>query len=406
MSASFAALQVRNYRRFYVGQTISVSGTWMQTVAEAWLVLQLTHSGFALGVAAALQFLPMLLFGAWGGVLADRLAKHRVLQVTQVLAAAPALLLWGLAATGTVELWMLFVLMALRGTVLAVDNPTRQSFIPEMVGPERVVNAVALNSVLVQTARIAGPAAAALVIATLGVSTCFLLNAASFGAMLVALRGMDPALLHPTRPAARARGQVREAVRVVRADVALWLPLLQMALVGTLAFNFTTTLPLLAADDFDGGAATYALLTSVMGAGAVAGALVTGARGRTSPLLVAASSALFGLGMALVAAAPSLGTALAALVLVGAASVTFTSSVNAALQLAAPPAVRGRVMALYAVVFLGSTPIGAPLIGLVDEAFGARTGLGVGAVAALVAGLASLARLRRERLAPARALVA
>ncbi len=395
MSASFAALHLRNYRRFFVGQVISVSGTWMQTVAEAWLVLELTHSGFALGVAAALQFLPMLLFGAWGGVLADRLRKHRVLQVTQALAAVPALVLWVLVATGAVELWMLLALIVVRGLVLAVDNPTRQSFISEMVGPDRVVNAVALNSVLVQTARIAGPAAAAVVIATLGVASCFLVNACSFAAMLLALRGMDVGALLPAPPARRAAGQVREALDVVRGDAALWLPLAQMALVGTLAFNFTTVLPLLAAEDFHGSASTYALLTAVMGAGAVAGALVTGARGRTSPHLVAASSALFGVGLALVAAAPSLGAALAALLVVGAASVTFTSSINAALQLAAPPEVRGRVMALYAVVFLGSTPFGAPLLGLVDEAFGARAGLAVGAAAALGAGVASLARLRR-----------
>lgn len=402
MRTSFAALRSKNYRRFFVGQVISVSGTWMQTVAEAWLVLQLTGSGLALGIAAGLQALPMLLFGAWGGLLADRLPKRRVLQTTQALAALPPLLLWGLTATGHVELWMLFALILARGCVLAVDNPTRQSFIPEMVGPERVVNAVALNSVLVQTARIAGPAAAAAAIATVGVASCFALNALSYGAMLLALRGMDATALHPAPPARRGAGQIREALRVVRGDVALWLPLTQMALVGTIAFNFTTVLPLLAKEDFGGTASTYALLTGVMGAGAIAGALVAGARGRTSPLIVASSSSLFGAAMALVAVAPSLGTALAALVLVGAASVTFTSSTNAALQLAAPPEVRGRVMALYAVVFLGSTPIGAPLIGLVDDAFGARTGLAVGAAAALAAGLASLASLRRE--APVHAL--
>lgn len=402
MRTSFAALRIPNFRRFFVGQVVSVSGSWMQNVAEAWLVLQLTGSGLALGVAAALQALPMLLFGAWGGLLADRLPKRRVLQTTQALAALPPLLLWGLTATGTVQLWALFALILARGCVLAIDNPTRQSFISEMVGSERIVNAVALNSVLVQTARIAGPAAAAVVIATLGVASCFALNALSYGAMLLALRGMDAAALHPAPPARRGAGQIREALSVVRGDVALWLPLAQMALVGTLAFNFTTVLPLLAKEDFGGTASTYALLTGVMGAGAIVGALVAGARGRTSPQIVASSSVLFGAAMALVAVAPGLGTALAALVLVGAASVTFTSSTNAALQLAAPPAVRGRVMALYAVVFLGSTPIGAPLVGLVDDAFGARSGLAVGAVAALVAGGLSLARLRRD--APLRAL--
>ncbi|MCW3038687.1 MAG: major facilitator superfamily 1, partial [Solirubrobacterales bacterium] len=372
---SVASLQIPNFRRFFTGQVVSVSGSWMQTVAEAWLVLSLTSSGVALGVSTALQFLPMLLLGAWGGVLADRFAKRRLLVVTQTLMILPALALFALTVSGVVTLWMVYALVLVRGLVTAIDNPTRQSFISEMVGPASVVNAVSLNSVLVQTARIAGPAAAAAVIATSGVATCFLLNALSFGAMILALARMDADKLHDAPAASRAPGQIREAIGVVRADRALWIPLAVMGVVSMLAYNFQTVLPLLAKYTFDGSAGTYALLMGTMGAGAIVGALVNGARGQTSPELISISAVVFGGALGLAAIAPTLDLVLAALVVVGAGSVTFTSAVNAQLQLAAPPALRGRVMALYGVVFLGSTPIGAPLIGLVDEAFGARTGL-------------------------------
>lgn len=388
---SVASLHIPNFRRFFTGQVISVSGSWMQTVAEAWLVLSLTSSGVALGIATALQFLPILLLGAWGGVLADRFSKRRVLLVTQTLMIIPALLLFAVTAAGVVTLAMVYAAIFARGLVTAVDNPTRQSFISEMVGADAVVNAVSLNSVLVQTARIAGPAAAAAVIATSGVAACFLLNALSFGAMILALARMDAARLHHPAKGVRAPGQIREALTVVRADKALWVPLALMGVVSMLAYNFQTVLPLLAKYTFHADASTYALLMGTMGAGAIAGALVNGARGQTSPALIGTSAVVFGVALGAAAAAPTLDLVLAALVVVGAASVTFTSAVNAQLQLAAPPALRGRVMALYGVVFLGSTPIGAPLIGVVCQHAGARAGLAVGAVAAAVAGLAALA---------------
>lgn len=388
---SVASLQVPNFRRFFCGQVISVSGNWMQIVAEAWLILSLTSSGIALGVSTALQFLPILLLGAWGGLLADRFSKRRLLMVTQTLMILPALTLFVLAATGAATLWMVYALVLARGLVTAVDNPTRQSFISEMVGPGNVVNAVSLNSILVQTARITGPAAAALVIATSGVAACFALNAVTFAAMIVALTRMDPAALHAGPPAARARGQIREALEVVRADRALWVPLATMGVVSALAYNFQTVLPLLARYTFAGSAGTYALLLGAMGVGAIAAALAGGARGRTSPQLISGAAIAFGTGLALAAAAPTLDLALAALTLVGAASVTFTNAVNSHLQLSAPPALRGRVMALFGVVFLGSTPLGAPLLGVVCEVAGARAGLAVGAVGAITAGLAALA---------------
>jgi MFS family permease len=393
---SLASLQVPNYRRWFIGMVISTTGTWMQTIAEGWLVLRLTGSGFALGTAAALQFAPMLLAGAWGGLLADRVSKRRLLVVTQTLMAIPALLLWGLTVSGAVTLWMVYALILVRGTVLAVDNPARQAFVPELVGTDRLVNAVSLNSVLVQTARVAGPGLAAVVIATVGVATCFGVNALSFGAMLVVLARLDRSALREAPVAARARGQLREAASVVWRTPELRTPLALMALVGTLAFNFATVFPLLAKFTFHGGASTYALLMSVMGAGAVLGALVNGARGRVSPAIVAGSAFAFGAALGAVALAPSLGFALVALPLVGAASVTFTAAVNTSLQLAVEPHLRGRVMAIYAVVFLGSTPIGGPLVGWLSQSAGPRAGLGVGAAAAVLAGLVGAVALRRS----------
>ena len=400
LRASLSSLAVANFRRYFAGQTISLAGTWMQTVAETWLVLRLTGSGVALGISTALQFAPVLVAGAWGGLLADRIDKRRLLTITQTLMALPALTLWVLTAFGHVELWQVFALIFARGAVNAVDNPARQSFVMEMVGRDRVVNAVSVNSVLVQTARIAGPALAALVIATVGVATCFLLNALSFGAMLTALRRMDPGQLHRGPVSPRGRGQLREALRVVATTPALRTPLLLMAVVGTLSFNFTVVLPLLARFTLHGDASTYALLTSVMGAGAIVGALRNGARARVSPAVLGGAAMSFGAGLAAAAIAPSLVTVLIALLVVGASSVTFAASVNASLQLAAAPELRGRVMALYAVVFLGSTPIGGPLVGWLSEAEGPRAGLAVGALAALGAGLWVAARGAR-RPAPA-----
>lgn len=399
---SLSSLTVPNYRRFFAGQVVSISGTWMQTVAEMWLLVHLTGSGVGVGVAAGLQFLPMLLLGAYGGVLADRYDKRRLLLLTQALMALPALALAVLTWTGAVTVWLVYALILVRGTVLAVDNPARQAFVTEMVGPERVVNAVSLNSVIVHTARIIGPAAAGVVLATAGTATCFAVNALSFGAMLVALAGMDVARLRPEDRAPRERGQVRAAVRTVAGRPELRIPLLMMALVGTLSFNFQVLLPLLAKFTWHGTAGTYALLTTAMGVGSVLGALVTGARGVTGPALLAGSAAGFGVAQLLAAAAPTLGWQVLVLVPLGAVSVTFAAGVSSSLQLDAGPALRGRVMALYSVVFLGSTPIGAPLIGWLGELGGPRLGLVVGGVAALVAAAwARVAYARAGRGAPA-----
>jgi MFS family permease len=400
---TFASLDVPNYRRYFGGQVVSLTGNWMQTVAEMWLVVQLTGNGVSVGLTAALQFLPIMVFGAWGGLLADRMAKRRLLMVTQSLMALPALTLWALTMNGSVEIWMVYALVFARGAVNAVDNPARQSFVIEMVGHDRVVNAVALNSVIVHSARILGPAAAGGVIALLGVGTCFLINALSFGAMLAALRAMDPARLHTPEAATRAAGQLRSALKHVADTPGLLIPLAMMALVGTLSFNFQVLLPLLARFTWHGTASLYTALAVAMGVGSVAGALLAGARGRVGPRLLVGAAAGFGAAELLVAIAPTIPLQLAALVPLGAVSVTFAAGINSAMQLAVEPAMRGRVMALYSVVFLGSTPIGAPLVGWIAEVAGPRAGLLLGAAAAFVAAAgARVAFARAVTPAPAR----
>jgi MFS family permease len=393
---STLSLEIPNYRRWFAGQIVSISGNWMQTVAEMWLVVHLTGSGVAVGVTAALQFVPILLVGALGGVLADRCDKRRLLMLTQALMAVPALTLFALTATGATQLWMVYALVFVRGIVLAVDNPLRQSFVMEVVGTDRVVNAVSLNSVIVHTGRILGPAIAGAVIALAGLSLCFALNAASFGAMLIAVAGMDRDALLPSPRAGRARGQVREAVREVASRPALFGPLAMMAVIGTLSFNFQVLLPLFAKFTWHGTASTYALLTTAMGIGSVCGALAAGARNRVTPRLLAGSALLLGAAELAAAAAPTLLAQALVLAPLGAASVTFAAGVNSSLQLAADGPSRGRVMSLYSVVFLGSTPIGAPLVGWLAQEYGPRAGLVLGALAALGTGGAAAWWLRER----------
>jgi MFS family permease len=405
---SISSLSVPNYRRYFVGQVISVSGNWMQLVAQMWLIVKLTGSGVAVGLTAGLQFAPILLLGAWGGLIADRFPKRRVLMVTQPLMALPAIALWVLVGAGTVEPWMVYALVLVRGVVNAFDNPARQSFVVELVGPERVVNAVSLNSVIVQAGRIIGPAAAGGVIALAGVGPCFALNALSFVAMLVALQRMDVSQLLPTAVAERAPRELRAAVRYVAGSPALWIPLGMMVVVGTLTFNFQVLLPLLASQTWHGTAATYALLTAAMAVGSVIGALASGARGRVSPRILVVAAAAFGATELLAALAPSLALQALALVPLGAVSVTFSAGVNSTMQLNVTPAMRGRVMGLYSVVFLGSTPIGAPLVGWLAQVGGPRAGMALGGASALVAAALAVvayarngAELRLRRAVPA-----
>jgi len=397
---SFDSLAVPNYRRYFAGQVVSLSGNWMQTVAEIWLVLSLTGSGVAVGLTTALQFLPILLFGAWGGLLADRFPKRRLLIVTQAAMAVPALVLFVFTASGSVGLAAVYALVFARGTVNSVDNPTRQSFVIEMVGSDRVVNAVSLNSVIVHCARIIGPAFAGLLIATVGVEPCFAINAATFAVMIAALWRMDPGTLDAAPEVPRERGAVRSALRHVASTPRLAIPLALMAVVGTLGYNFQTVLPLLARFSFGGGAAVYAALVSAMAAGAVGGALANGARGRTSASLISTGALCFGLLSLLAAAAPGLALELPLLALLGAATVTFAASINSYLQLEVRPEMRGRVMALYSIVFLGSTSIGGPLAGWLSEAYDPRVALALAGISGLAAAWAAATVLGRVERQP------
>ncbi|MFI0722816.1 MFS transporter [Streptomyces sp. NPDC021224] len=391
----FAALREPNFRLYAAGQCVSLVGTWMQAVAQSWLVVELTGSGTVLGLVVAAQFLPVLLAGPYGGLLADRADKRRLLLCTQTALGLLAGVLGVLTVTHAVRLWMVVLLAVALGTVNAVDNPTRQTFVPEIVGPGLLRAAVALNSVMTNAARAVGPAVAGVLIASVGVGVCFLANAASYAAVLLALLAMRTERLRPGPAVARTSGQLTAGLRYVRGTAGLWAPLAMMGLIGTLAYEFQVVLPLLARSGGHDGARTYGFMTSVMGAGAVVGGLVVAARGRVGvvPLVVAAAG--FAAALTAAAALRPLPLELAALACVGASGTAFLATGNTTLQLVADPSYRGRVMALWSVTFLGSTPVGGPLVGLVAEHLGPRAGLALGAAACAIAALLGLLALSR-----------
>ncbi|HEY2202605.1 MAG TPA: MFS transporter [Solirubrobacteraceae bacterium] len=393
---TFAALAIPNYRRYFAGQTISLTGTWMQMAAQSWLVLTLTHSATTLGLIVALQTLPVLLLGPYGGVIADRVDKRRLMVILQVAMGLQALVLGLLTVTGAVRLWEIGALALLLGLNNAFENPARQSFMLEMVGAEDLRNAVSLNSVLVNVARVIGPAAAGILIATVGEGVCFLVNAASFAAVVASLAMLDRSALSPSPPSGREPGQLREGLRYVRHTPELGVPLLMMALAGCLAYEFQVTLPVMARQGLHVGATGFGFMTAAMGAGAVVGGLFVATRGRTGlPTLVMAATA-FGVVLLFACVAPNLPIELLALALAGGASISFMSTGNSTLQLGAAPAMRGRVMSLWFVAFQGSTPIGGPVIGWVMTQAGARAGLGLGGITCLVAALLGLLAVRRR----------
>ncbi|NMH98288.1 MFS transporter [Pseudonocardia sp. K10HN5] len=400
---TFASLANPNYRRYFTGQAISLVGTWMQTVAQSWLVLQLTGSATDLGLVIALQTLPTLVLGPYAGVIADRMDKRRLMIGLQSMMGVLALALGLLTVTGEVRIWHVFVLAFLLGLNNCFENPARQAFVLEMVGPDDLRNAVSLNSVLVNVARAVGPAVAGIVIATGGLGVCFMLNAVSFVAVVTSLARLDVSTLSPSTPAARSPGQLREGLAYVARTPTLGIPLLMMALVGCLAYEFQVVLPVVAEETFHGDARTYGFLTAAMGVGAVLGGLYVAARGRTGVRSLVTASAAFGVVLLIAALAPTLPIELLAMAMVGAASVAFLSKGNSTLQLEAAPHMRGRVMALWAVAFLGSTPIGGPIAGFVSQHLGGRAGLVLGAVACIVAaGLgAVVVRRMASRTVPA-----
>ncbi len=397
---TFRSLEVPNYRKYTVGQLISASGNWVQQTALTWLVIRMTDSnGLAVGTVVALQFLPMLLGGAWSGLLADRVDKRRLLFLTSGGAAAGAGAMGVLVIGGAIQLWMVYLLALTFGVANALDNPARRSFVTELVPDHLAANAVSLNSSIFTAARIVGPAIAAAAIATVGIGWCFVINAASFGAVIVALALMDVGEINPSVRVTRDRGQLVDGLRHVWANPALKTSLLLTAVVGTMAFNFQVTVSLMVRKVFDGGADTFAGLLIVMSVGAVLASLLVAHRERVTSRFVAVSSLALGGFMLIAAAAPT--TAVFAIVLfpTGAASIAFLSSAGALAQSRAAPEYRGRVAALFAVAFLGSTPIGAPLIGAISQAFGPRAGLVVGGATAIVASTFALSTLARRAAA-------
>jgi MFS family permease len=401
-----SSLLVRNYRLYFFGQLISVAGTWMQTVAQSFLVLDLTHSGTQLGLTLAARFLPIFLFGPLGGLLADRTDKQRVLYVTQTLSGLLAAAFAVLVATHSARLWIVYLLAVALGFVNVFDNPARQSFISEMVPAQDLPNAVTLNSVSLNMARIFGAALGGVIAAALGLALCFACNAVSFGAVLVSLAAMRKSELYPAARVARQRRQVREGLRYVGSAPELLIPLVVIAVIGTLAWEFQVSLPLMASKVFHGGAASYGLMTSVMGGGAVVGGLISATRSR--PRTRALCLAAIGWGIAILAAAsaPTMPLELAAMVFVGYGSITFNSLAKTTLQLAATPSMRGRVMALWVLAWQGSTPIGGPIVGWVGQVAGARWSLVIGGVPTVLCGilaLPALTRVDRRRAAAAEA---
>lgn len=380
---TFAAFSIHNFRLYFGGQMVSVSGAWMQRVAQSWLVLEITGSGAAVGAITAVQFLPILLLAPRGGLVADRMDKRKVLYVTQSLAALIALTLGVLVLTEVVELWMVFALALALGMVGSVDNPSRNSFVMEMVGRSRLANAVALNSVLVNSARVVGPAVGGVLIVTVGIGWCFVINAASYLVFITALSLMRSDDIDRAEPEVRQRGQLRDALAYVSRQPVLRSTLVMSAVIGLFAYEFEVVLPLLARFTFGGEADTFGTMFAAMGVGAIVGGLYVATRGRTSPRAILAAAAALAVTIAATAIAPNVWIVYTTLVLVGASASAFLTLSNSVLQLESSPQMRGRVVGLRATAILGARPVGAPVVGWIGEHLGPRWALGLGAVATI-----------------------
>jgi len=398
---TFAALALRNYRLFFIGQGISLSGTWMQTVAQGWLVLQLTGSGTQVGFVVAVQFLPLLFLTPIGGMIADTYPKRRILITTQSLFTVIQFALGFIVVLHIAQLWMIYALALIYGLINAVDNPTRQAFVSELVDRQYIRNAVTLNSVEVNLARAVGPTIGAIVIGTLGIGWCFIGNGLTTLAVIVSLLRMKTRDIHtaaakgrphPLRQLVEAWGYAREK-KLIR-DI-----LIMATIVGTFSYEFQTTLPVFAKFVFSSNASSYSQLWVAFGLGSVVGGLLAAGRTRASVGYLIRSTVLFGLCMLAVSVMPSLTLATLGMLLVGFFSINFTSLANTMLQLEADDSHRGRVMSLWTMAMLGTTPIGGPVVGYLAEVFGARYGLAVGGAAALLAGIFSIApRFQSEHL--------
>ncbi|WP_369053088.1 MFS transporter [Kineococcus terrestris] len=394
--ATFAALAVPNFRLYVGGQAVANTGTWIQNIALDWLVLQLTGSPAAVGVAMALQFTPILLFGMHGGMLADRYPKRTILLVTQLLNACVALALAVLTITGAITVGLVYVLALVGGLVFAVDNPTRQSFVSEVVPAHHLRNAVALNAAVFQTTRLVGPAVASVLIAGVGTGWAFGINALCYLGPTLALAAMSTAALvrHPVAP--RAKGQLRSALRYVRERPHVAWTIALVGVFGTFGLNFPVVLTAMASRTFDGDAGLYGFFNVVVAVGSIAGALIAGGRTHTRLRLIVALGAAFGVAQLLAAFAPTLELFVVALVAMGVTNLAFQAMANSTVQLSVDPEYRGRVMGLYVLVFIGGTPFGAPLIGWVTEHAGVRAGMAVCGAVPLLAALVIGAVLARR----------
>jgi len=361
-------------------------GTWTQTVAVSWLVLKMTHSGTQLGLVIAAQFLPILILGVWGGVVADRFNKGSILYITQSLAGALALTFGVLVLTHVITIWMIYVLSVGFGLVLVVDNPTRQAFVSEMVGREQLKNAITLNSTMVNMARVIGPSFAGILIATVGIGTCFIVNAISYLAVLIALYLMHGNELNPAPKSVREPGQIKAGLSYVWSEPKLKSTLLMMLIIGTFAYEFPVILPLFATVTLHGGARTYSVMMAATGVGAIFGGIYTASQATTRETQLVWSAILFGISILVAAVMPGLTTVLISLVIVGVLSVLFIALGNTTLQLTSRPDMRGRVMALWMIGFAGTTPIGGPVIGYISDHSNPRIGLAVGGLSAVIAG--------------------
>jgi MFS family permease len=399
VSPTFRSLAHRDYRRYATGGLVSNVGTWMQRVAQDWLVLVVTGgSASALGITTGLQFLPILLFSAYAGALADRLPKRTMLMITQASMAVPAAALGVLAVTGHVQTWHVYVLAFAFGTATAFDAPVRQSFVSEMVGPDDLANAVSLNSVSFNAGRIIGPAIAGLMIAALGsgqrgTGVVILINAVSYLAVLFALRGIRSGRRDPSRDRSLPRGRIRDGVAYLRTRPDLLLVIGVMGFTGTFGLNFQMTSALMATQVFGKGAGEYGILGTTMAVGSIAGSLLAARRERPTVRLVVVAALVFGTLEIIIGLMPTYGTFMLMTPVIGICAMTTITSANAVTQLTAPAHLRGRVMAIYLMVFMGGTPLGSPLIGWLAEVFGARWSLIGGGIGTIVGSLAVLGLL-------------
>ena len=398
----FSSLRIRNFRLYMAGLTVSVAGNWMQNVAVGWLVLQLTDSGTVLGAVTAARFAPLLVLGAWGGLVADRHDKRLLLRITAVVQLVVAAVLGGLTMTHVIDIWSLTGLILVAGVVDVIDTPSRQAFMNNIVGRDRIGNAIALNSVLINGARVVGPGIAGFVIATVGVGPCFLLNAASFAATWLGLQLMRRDELIHTAAEVAAKRQIRAGLRYVLSTPDLRTPLLLVAVAGAFAWEFQVSIPLFTSDTFHGGASEFGWALSAISVGSIAGGLLAARRRLVTQRSVAMSALLWGIAILAASFAPSLPVAYLLLAIVGSGAVTFNAMSKTFLQITSRDQMRGRVMALWSIGWQGTTVLGAPVVGVLGQTLGGRYSLAFGGICCVLVAVPVL--LTRPRVATERSI--